>query len=72
MSSIPAIRDDLAQPLAFSIEKAAELSCLGRTRLFIAIKDGKLKARKFGRRTVILAPDLNDFLANLPVREVAA
>lgn len=63
--------DDIAQSFAFSIEKAAELSCLGRTRLFAAIKDGHLRARKFGRRTVILPADLQAFLANLPVREAA-
>ncbi|MER8567552.1 hypothetical protein NKH85_16340 [Mesorhizobium sp. M0924] len=71
-ASMPSPSDDLAQPFAFSIEKAAELSCLGRTRLFMAIKDGHLRARKFGRRTVILPADLQAFLSSLPVREVAA
>jgi excisionase family DNA binding protein len=52
--------------LAVSIEKAAELSGIGRTRLYDAIKRGSLRARKDGRRTIILLDDLNLFLAALP------
>ena len=59
------------QKLGFTVEEAAALSAIGRTRIFAAIKDGKLKARKFGRRTVILATDLQAFLDSLPVKEVA-
>ncbi|RWB77493.1 MAG: DNA-binding protein [Mesorhizobium sp.] len=57
--------------LGFSPEEAAAVAGSGRTKIFHAIKDGSLKARKFGRRTVILQEDLKAFLANLPVREVA-
>lgn len=59
------------QKLGFTMEEAAALSAIGRTRIYAAVRDGKLKARKFGRRTVILATDLQAFLESLPVREVA-
>ena len=52
------------------MEEAAAVSAVGRTRMYAAVKDGKLKARKFGRRTVILATDLQAFLESLPDKEV--
>lgn len=58
----------MTDTLAYSIEAAAEVSQLGRTQLFEAIKEGKLKARKSGRRTIILREELNAFLHALPER----
>ena len=52
-----------------SIKAACERTGLGRTSLYAAIRDGKLIARKFGRRTIILATDLDRFLAALPARD---
>jgi excisionase family DNA binding protein len=57
--------------LALSIEEAAQLAPIGRTNLFRAIREGRLHARKAGRRTVILRPDLEQFLKNLPAARVA-
>jgi excisionase family DNA binding protein len=59
------------QQFSFSPEQAAMLSGIGRTRIFKAINEGKLRAHKYGRRTVILADDLKAFLEALPEREVA-
>lgn len=59
------------QKFGFTMEEAAALSAIGRTKIYAAVKDGKLKARKYGRRTVILASDLQMFLENLPAREAA-
>jgi excisionase family DNA binding protein len=39
---------------------------MGRTKVYQAIKDGKLKAHKWGTRTIILPNDLREFLASLP------
>jgi hypothetical protein len=59
------------EPLAHTIEAASRISTCGRTLLYSAIKSGDLKARKIGRRTVILDAELRDWLASLPMREVA-
>jgi hypothetical protein len=39
---------------------------LGRTSVYAAIKSGELVARKWNRRTIVLAEDLAAFLAKLP------
>lgn len=39
---------------------------LNRTAIFKAIADGKLPAKKLGRRTIILDEDYQAFLKNLP------
>lgn len=58
--------------IAFSPDDAATKSGIGRTRLFEAIKSGHLKAKKYGRRTIILADDLRAFLESLPARDTGA
>lgn len=55
------------QPLAYSIEAACEAVGIGRSALYEELRSGALRARKFGRRTVILAEDLRAWLEALPV-----
>lgn len=50
------------QPLAYSIEEAVRVSSIGRTRLYQLINEGKLKSRKIGKRTLILAESLRDLI----------
>jgi excisionase family DNA binding protein len=52
--------------LAYTIDEVCNLSKLGRTTIYAAIRDGDLKARKFRRRTIVLHEDLSRFLENLP------
>lgn len=51
--------------LAYNVEEAAATIGIGRTRLYQAINSGTLKAKKFGKRTIVLHADLQDFLLNL-------
>jgi excisionase family DNA binding protein len=51
--------------LSLSIEDAAKSIGCGRVKVYQAINSGALKARKFGKRTIILQSDLEDFLASL-------
>lgn len=51
---------------ALSISDACEMSGVGRTTIYAAIAEGRLKARKLGRRTLILRDDLTHFLVALP------
>ena len=53
--------------VAYSIAEVMALSGLGRDTLYKAIHAGRLPARKLGRRTVVLASDLQAFLEALPV-----
>ena len=53
-------------PFAYSIAEAARMIGLGRTSIYAAISAGKLKTRKAGRRTLVEATALQDFLENLP------
>ncbi|ANY81661.1 hypothetical protein BB934_08255 [Microvirga ossetica] len=54
------------QKLSLSVEEAAEATGIGRSKLYEAMRDGLLQARKFGRRTIILRDDLERFLSALP------
>jgi excisionase family DNA binding protein len=55
-----------------SVFEACRVAGIGRTKIYEAISDGRLKARKFGKRTLILRADLQDFLARLPVAQADA
>ena len=57
--------------LAYSIEDAVKASGIGRTKLFELIRDGELRARKVGRRTIITDADLKSMIDSLPVKEAA-
>ena len=51
---------------AYSISEVLNMVPLGRTRVYEEIAMGRLIARKVGRRTLVLAADLEGFLQNLP------
>ena len=51
--------------LALSIPEAASASGLGRTLLYQDIAEGRLRAVKRGRRTLVLLDDLKTYLAGL-------
>jgi excisionase family DNA binding protein len=52
--------------LALTVEEASELSGIGRTSIFKAIRTGRLRAKKHGIRTLILPADLEAWLSTLP------
>ena len=51
---------------ALSISEVCAATAIGRTKIYEAINDGSLKARKFGKRTIVLRSELRDFLTSLP------
>lgn len=53
-------------PLTLSVAEVCKTTGIGRTSIFNAIRDGKLRAVKLGNRTLIRAEDLKAFLDNLP------
>lgn len=46
------------QPLAYSVADACRVSSIGKTRLYALIKEGRLRTRKIGKRTLIPAASL--------------
>jgi excisionase family DNA binding protein len=52
--------------LAYSITDACMAGNTGRTTIYEAIRAGELRAVKRGRRTLILADDLRQWLESLP------
>jgi hypothetical protein len=51
---------------AHSIPEVCAATGLGRDSVYAAIRTGKLIARKYGRRTVVLDDDMRAFLEALP------
>ena len=62
------MNDDInrIQREGLSIAEACAMAGIGKTKIYQAISDGNLKARKFGKRRIILRDDLRAFLAALP------
>jgi hypothetical protein len=49
-------------------EKASEMTDTSRTRIFQAIRNGELTARKAGKATIIEIDELRRWVRSLPVR----
>ncbi len=64
----PAAQNRPLQPLAYPIEQVPAVSGVPRTKVFEAIRNGKLMARKVGRSTIIERAELQRFLSSLPTR----
>lgn len=54
------------EPLAYSIDQAAIVMGISKSSIYTLIDEGRLVARKFGRRTVITRFDAEVFLQSLP------
>jgi len=52
--------------IAYSIPQVMARLGLGRDGVYRAINEGKLPARKFGKRTLITERDIQSFLESLP------
>ncbi|RWA60679.1 MAG: helix-turn-helix domain-containing protein [Mesorhizobium sp.] len=61
----------LPDKLSYTIPEFIKATGIARTQIFEHLKHRRLKARKSGRRVLILASDAKAFLASLPDREVS-
>jgi len=51
--------------LAFTVSEATEILSISKTTLYAKLGSGELQARKCGKKTLILAEDLRQFLSGL-------
>lgn len=56
--------------LAYSVDELAVLAGCGRDKIYQAIRENKLEARKLGRRTLVTVSAAQRFLDNLPRLEL--
>ena len=56
----------IMQKLGYSIPEVVRLTSIGRSSIYEALASGRLKARKLGKRTIVLENDIADFLKALP------
>lgn len=54
------------QKLAHSIKESADILGIGVTKVYQEISKGRLKARKFGKRTLVTTEALSEWLQALP------
>ena len=54
------------EKLAYTIDEAVDQGAGSRTVVYEAINAGTLRAKKRGKRTIILAADLAQYLESLP------
>ena len=55
-------------PLAYSIEAASDAASISKTRIFEAIRNKELTARKAGKATIIESVELQRWIRSLPTR----
>jgi hypothetical protein len=59
------------QPVAYHLRAAALAVNLSERTLHYAIKEGRLKARKLGRKIVVLRKDFLTWLSSLPLDQAS-
>lgn len=51
---------------AMTVDQFCKWGCIGRTKLYAEVKDGRITLRKIGAKTVILRSDAEAWLSSLP------
>ncbi len=54
------------EKLAYSIDETIKILPIGKTKLYEEIKKGRMRASKFGARTLIPAEAIKEWLSALP------
>jgi hypothetical protein len=59
-------RGDEVHPISYTVRGAVLASGLSRSRVYELLARGVLKARKDGRKTLVLADSLTAYIGSLP------
>jgi excisionase family DNA binding protein len=54
--------------LAYSLSEVSELVGISRSAIYLALRARELRAVKGGRKTLVLAKDLDEWLEKLPTK----
>ncbi len=55
-------------PIAYPIERAPDIAGVSRTRIFQAVREKEITARKAGKSTIIEAEELRRWVRALPAK----
>ena len=56
----------MIEPLAYTLPDFLKLAGIGRTKFYDEVNVGRIRAKKNGARTIVLACDAKAYLENLP------
>lgn len=62
----------MTEPLAYTLPDFLKLAGIGRTKFYDDVNAGRLKAKKNGARTIVLAADAKAYLESLPALQPKA
>ncbi|SFU20998.1 helix-turn-helix domain-containing protein [Mesorhizobium sp. YR577] len=52
--------------ISVTIPEAVQMTGIGRSSLYTLFREGKIRPRKSGKRTLLLVEDLKRYVENLP------
>jgi excisionase family DNA binding protein len=55
--------------LLYTITQCCRLTTIGRTKFYELVASGEIPVRKIGKKTLVAAADLRDFVERLPAIE---
>ena len=61
---------EVITPILVTIPHAAAMIARGISFIYVAISEGKIKAVKSDRRTLVVVESLRDYVANLPAPRI--
>lgn len=56
----------MTEKTAYTVKELLSELGIGRSKLYAELSEGRLSARKIGRKTIFLAEDVRRYLASLP------
>jgi len=55
--------------LLYTVAECCRMAAIGRTKFYELVANGEIPVRKIGKKSLVAASDLRDFVGRLPVLE---